>query len=273
MLVGKYKLTSVIGEGAFGQVRLGTHVDTGLRVAVKVMDLDRVRKEGMSVHVRREISLLKKLDHPRVVRLVEVLKSSRNLFLVSALAEGGDLFDKMASQEAFDETAARRHFSQMLEGVSYCHSRGICHRDLKPENVLLDAEGNVQITDFGFSRTFLEEGAVLQMYTRCGTPNYIAPEVISGRGYRGPPADVWSLGVILYAIMAGSLPFDEESLPDLYAKIREGEFAFPRHFPSLARGLVSGMLTVAVDDRLTLEGVAAHPWMSSDARLSRARTG
>ncbi|KAG5182971.1 putative serine/threonine kinase [Tribonema minus] len=263
MIIGDFELTNLLGEGAFGQVRLGTNMRTEERVAVKIMELQRIKDLGMSVNVRREISSLKKLRHPNVVKLIEVLKSSSHIYLVCELAEGGDLFDKIAEQELFDEETTRNYFRQILAGVSYCHSMGICHRDLKPENILLAADGTVRISDFGFSRACIDQHAVIQVYTRVGTPNFIAPEVLSGRGYDAFSADVWSAGAVLFVMLAGYLPFDEEDLESLYTKIRRGEFKYPRYVHPLARNLISSMLVVDPLKRNTIEGVLKDPWMTN----------
>jgi 5'-AMP-activated protein kinase catalytic alpha subunit len=261
MIVGKYRVGRQLGAGAFGQVRLCTHLDTGQEYAVKIMELNRVKELGMSVNVRREISIMKKLDHPNVIKLIEVLKSDTHIFIVCELATGGDLFDKIVEQDLFDEETTRMYFTQILDAAEYCHSKGICHRDLKPENVLLASDGSVRITDFGFSRAFLDHDTVLQVYTRCGTPNYIAPEVLSGRAYNPMAADVWSAGVVLFVMLAGYLPFDEPELETLYRKIKRGSFKFPRHIRPLARDLLLGILTINPANRLTIGQIRAHSWM------------
>ncbi|KAG5182853.1 kinase-like domain-containing protein [Tribonema minus] len=272
MFVGKYELLNLLGDGAFGQVRLGVHSDTGQRVAIKVMDVDRIKEQRMCRSVRREISVMKRLKHPNVLSLIEVLKSESHVFLVCELAEGGDLFDKIVDQDMFDEETTRTYFTQILDAMEYCHSVGICHRDLKPENILLAADGSIRVADFGFSRAFLDHGTVLEVYTRCGTPNFCAPEVLSGRRYDPVKADVWSLGVVLFVMLAGYLPFDDVSMDDLCAKIRVADFSFPHHVRALARGLVSLMLTADPSQRIGVADIRRHPWMARRS-LSRRTCG
>ena len=272
-VVGKYELGRQLGVGAFGQVRQCTHLDTGQAFAIKILDLNRVRELGTSVNVRREISVMKKLDHTNVTRLVEVMKSDTHIFIVCELAEGGDLFDKIVEQDLFDEETSRIYFRQILDAVEYCHSRGVCHRDLKPENILLAEDGTVRVTDFGFSRAFIDQDTLLQVYTRCGTPNYIAPEVLSGRAYDPRAADVWSMGVVLFVMLAGYLPFDETELDDLYSKIRKASFKFPRHMKPLARDLLLRIITPNPTKRLTIQGIREHPWMTKSSLSRRTLSG
>ncbi|KAG5191358.1 kinase-like domain-containing protein [Tribonema minus] len=259
-VVGKYELTNKLGDGAFGEV-LGTHIDTGARVSVKMMDLHQVRDMGRSRNVLRKISMLMKLDHAGIVHLIEVLKSDHHIFLVCA--EGGDLFDKLVQQEVFNEQTARTYFAKIADAVDYCHQQGVCHRDLKPENLFLSADGRLLISDFGFSRAFIDHDTLMDVYTRCGTPNYCAPEVFTCRSYDARAADVWSMGVVLYVMVAGYLPFDERSLSTLYHKICTADYKCPRHMPRAARQLIERIIVVDPAARITLAEIKAHPWMAS----------
>ncbi|KAI8550209.1 hypothetical protein RHMOL_Rhmol06G0087200 [Rhododendron molle] len=190
--VGKYEVGRTIGEGTFAKVKFAQNTETGGSVAMKVLDRSTIFKHKMVDQIKREISIMKLVRHPNVVRLHEVHRGR------------------------LSEAEARKYFQQLIDGVDYCHSKGVYHRDLKPENLLLDSQGNLKISDFGLSA--LPGDGVSLLRTTCGTPNYVAPEVLSHKGYDGAVADVWSCGVILYVLMAGYLPFDELDLTTLYSK-------------------------------------------------------
>lgn len=183
------------------------------------------------------------------------------------LVEGGELFEHLVDRKILPEDEARFFFHQLIEGLMYCHNEGICHRDLKPENLLLDTMGNLKISDFGLSTLYIgDEDAEGQqraelLHTTCGTPNYVAPEVLESRGYDGKRADVWSIGVILFVLLAGYLPFEEETMPALFSKIKQADFAFPMWFSEKARNLLSGILVPNPAARTTLAEVLNHAWM------------
>jgi len=174
-------------------------------------------REGMESQLKREIAIMKILKHKNVIQLKEVLQSQNNIYIVLELITGGELFDKIVKAKKFPENVARRYFQQLISAMDYCHNNGIAHRDLKPENILLDAEGNVKISDFGLSN-FSNLDPTYLMQTTCGTPNYVAPEVLSAKGYVGFRADVWSAGVILYVMLCGCLPFEDENIKQLFQK-------------------------------------------------------
>jgi serine/threonine protein kinase len=192
----------------------------------------------MGAQIKKEISIMKMVRHTYVVGMKEVLASRTKIFIVLELIQGGELFDKIVNEGRFDEAKARFYFRQLVEGVQYCHSLGICHRDLKPENLLLDENGNLKISDFGLSALYVgdpdADGACRTelLHTTCGTPNYVAPEVLADQGYDGKKADVWSCGVILYVLLAGFLPFDESTIVALFAKIQNADFSYPSWFSS-----------------------------------------
>ncbi|XP_038891466.1 CBL-interacting serine/threonine-protein kinase 1-like isoform X2 [Benincasa hispida] len=218
MRVGKYELGKTLGEGNFGKVKLAADIRTGRRYAVKILDKTKILHLNFSDQIKREISTLKLLRHPNVVRLYEVLASKTKIYMVLECASGGELFDRIESKGKMDEVEGRRLFQQLIDGLSYCHDKGVYHRDLKLENVLVDAKGNIKISDFGLSalpQNCREDGL---LHTTCGSPNYVAPEVLANRGYNGAASDIWSCGVILYVILTACLPFDETNLALLYKK-------------------------------------------------------
>ena len=211
----------------------------------------------MEEKVRREINILQMCRHPHVIRLYEVIDTPTDIFVVMEHVPNGELFDFIVERGRLPVDEARRIFRQIISGLAYCHYHRIVHRDLKPENLLLDADNNVKLADFGLSNV-ANDGEFFR--TSCGSPNYAAPEVISGNLYAGPEVDVWSCGVILYALLCGSLPFDDESIPQLFKKIKAGVYSLPSHLSQFARDLILRMLVVDPMKRMSIPEIRAHPW-------------
>ncbi|XP_039016124.1 CBL-interacting serine/threonine-protein kinase 8-like isoform X1 [Hibiscus syriacus] len=256
--VGKYEIGRTIGEGTFAKVKFAQNTETGESVAMKVLDRSTIIKHKMVDQIKREISIMKLVRHPYVVRLHEVIASRTKIYIILEFITGGELFDKIVYNGRLSEAEARRYFQQLIDGVEYCHNKGVYHRDLKPENLLLDSLGNLKISDFGLSA--IPEQGVSLLRTTCGTPNYVAPEVLSHRGYDGAVADVWSCGVILYVLMAGYLPFDELDLTTLYSKIERAEFSCPSWFPVGAKSLIHRILDPNPQTRMTIEQIRSDEW-------------
>ncbi|XP_010252816.1 PREDICTED: CBL-interacting serine/threonine-protein kinase 9-like isoform X5 [Nelumbo nucifera] len=258
--VGKYEFGSVLGRGSFGKVYLARDVETGEKRAIKVLNKDRVVKEKMTDQIKREISIMKLVRHPNVVHLFEVMASKTKIYFVMEYVTGGELLTKVSKQGKLREDEARKYFQQLISAVDYCHSKGVYHRDLKLENLLLDEDCNLKISDFGLSASpqqIREDGL---LYTTCGTPNYVAPEVIDDRGYDGAKADLWSCGVVLFVLMAGYLPFDEPSLSNLYNKICKADFTCPYWFSSEARMLINRILEPDPEKRISISHVLECSW-------------
>ena len=230
---------------------------TGHKVAVKILNKAKIKQLGMEEKVQREINILHLCTHPHIIRLYEVIDTPTDIFLVNEYVSGGELFDYIVSKGRLSADEARNFFHQIVSGVEYCHFQKIVHRDLKPENLLLDANLNIKIADFGLSN-LMRDGDFLR--TSCGSPNYAAPEVISGHLYAGPEVDVWSCGVILYALLCGSLPFDDESIPNLFKKIKSAMYSLPTHLSHLAKNLIPRMLEVDPMKRITIPEIRLHPW-------------
>lgn len=238
-------------------MKLATHAVTGHKVAVKILNKAKIKLLGMEEKVQREINILHLCTHPHIIRLYEVVDTPTDIFLVNEYVSGGELFDYIVSKGRLSADEARNFFHQIISGVEYCHFQKIVHRDLKPENLLLDANKNIKLADFGLSN-LMRDGEFLR--TSCGSPNYAAPEVISGHLYAGPEVDVWSCGVILYALLCGSLPFDDESIPNLFKKIKSGMYSLPTHLSQLAKNLIPRMLEVDPMKRITIPEIRLHPW-------------
>ncbi|KAF4390793.1 hypothetical protein G4B88_015683 [Cannabis sativa] len=217
MFLPNYKLGKTLGIGSFGKVKIAEHALTGHKVAIKILNRRKIKNMEMEEKVRREIKILRLFMHPHIIRLYEVIETHSDIFVVMEYVKSGELFDYIVEKGRLQEDEARNFFQQIISGVEYCHRNMVVHRDLKPENLLLDSKCNVKIADFGLSN-IMRDGHFLK--TSCGSPNYAAPEVISGKLYAGPEVDVWSCGVILYALLCGTLPFDDENIPNLFKKIK-----------------------------------------------------
>jgi serine/threonine protein kinase len=211
---------------------------------------------------------MKMVRHVHVVSLKEVLASRTKIFIVLELVTGGELFDKIVAEGKFNETTARKYFQQLVAGTAYCHKQGVCHRDLKPENLLLDEHVNLKISDFGLSSLYEQAAGETDrrtlLHTTCGTPNYVAPEVLADRGYDGAMADTWSIGVILFVFLAGFLPFDEATMSALFKKIQKAEFTYPSWFAEDVKDLIGKILVVDPKQRLTIPEIRQHPWWKKD---------
>ncbi|KAL8113232.1 hypothetical protein AgCh_020525 [Apium graveolens] len=258
--VGRYELGRTLGEGSFAKVKFARNTQTNENVAIKILDKEKVLKHKMIGQIKREISTMKLVRHPNVIRMHEVMASKTKIYIVLEFVTGGELFDKIASKGRLKEDEARKYFQQLINAVDYCHSRGVFHRDLKPENLLLDANGVLKVSDFGLSalpQQVREDGL---LHTTCGTPNYVAPEVINNKGYDGAKADLWSCGVILYVLMAGYLPFEESNLMALYKKIFKADFSCPPWFSSSAKKLIKRILDPSPITRITIQEVIENEW-------------
>eukprot|EP01117_Protostelium_nocturnum_P012923 TRINITY_DN4783_c0_g3_i1.p1 TRINITY_DN4783_c0_g3~~TRINITY_DN4783_c0_g3_i1.p1 ORF type:complete len:520 (-),score=183.32 TRINITY_DN4783_c0_g3_i1:28-1587(-) len=260
--IGNFRLGKTVGVGSFGKVKIAEHVVTGHKVAVKILNRKKIKTLRMDLKIKREITNMKLFRHPHIIRLYEVIETPTDIFMVMEFVPGGELFDYIVTNGKLSEDAARRFFQQIISGVEYCHSHMVVHRDLKPENLLVDPKNSfVKIADFGLS-TMMQDGDFLK--TSCGSPNYAAPEVISGKLYAGPEVDIWSCGVILYTLLCARLPFDDEYIPALFKKIRAGAYEQPMHVSASCRDLISAMLVVDPLKRITVAEIRAHPWFQQD---------
>ncbi|CAG8593098.1 11462_t:CDS:10 [Paraglomus brasilianum] len=252
--IGNYILGEPLGAGSYGNVKLATHRMTGQKVAIKI--IDKIHKET----VAPEIYHHRYLHHPNIVSLLEVIPAETKIYMVLEYCENGELynylFNKIANGSYVKESVARRMFGQVCKAVKYCHDRRIVHRDLKLENILLDAHNNVKLSDFGFTQEY-ENRRLLD--TMCGSIGYSAPEILSGKKYLGPEADIWSLGVILYTLLCGSLPFDDDDDDEMKAKIIKGEYVLEDRLSDEAKDLIQSILQLEPSKRFTLKQILDHP--------------
>lgn len=231
------------------------------KVAIKILNRQKIKSLDVVGKIRREIQNLKLFRHPHIIKLYQVISTPTDIFMIMEFVSGGELFDYIVKQGKLHESEARKFFQQIISGVDYCHRHMIVHRDLKPENLLLDHNMHVKIADFGLSNMMMD-GEFLR--TSCGSPNYAAPEVISGKLYAGPEVDIWSCGVILYALLCGTLPFDDEHVPTLFRKIKSGIFPIPEYLNKQVVSLLCQMLQVDPLKRATVEEIKKHEWFQKD---------
>lgn len=234
---------------------------TNHKVAVKILNRQKIKSLDVVGKIRREIQNLKLFRHPHIIKLYQVISTPTDIFMIMEFVSGGELFEYIVKHGKLKESEARRFFQQIISGVDYCHRHMVVHRDLKPENLLLDQNLNVKIADFGLSNMMMD-GEFLR--TSCGSPNYAAPEVISGKLYAGPEVDIWSCGVILYALLCGTLPFDDEHVPTLFRKIKAGVFDIPEYLNKSVVSLLVHMLQVDPMKRATMEDIKNHEWFKKD---------
>lgn len=255
-VLSNYRLGKTLGVGCFAKVKLAVHNLTGIKVAIKILDRQTL-DEFETMKVRREVNIMRQLSHPHIVRLFEVIETTSHIYVVMEYMNSGELFYYITEKGRLNEDEARHFFQQIISGIEYCHHHMVVHRDLKPENLLLDSKRNVKIADFGLGN-IMRDGHFLK--TSCGSPNYAAPEVVGNRLYAGPEADVWSCGVILYALICGRLPFDDDNLPGLYAKIRNGSYTVSNHMSRGANDLIARIFEVNPVDRISIPEIRQHPW-------------
>nr|XP_058947558.1 MAP/microtubule affinity-regulating kinase 3-like isoform X5 [Pocillopora verrucosa] len=256
--IGKYRLIKTIGKGNFAKVKLAKHVPTGKEVAIKIIDKTQLNPNSLQ-KLFREVRIMKFLDHPNIVKLYEVIETDKTLYLVMEYASGGEVFDYLVAHGRMKEKEARAKFRQIVSAVQYCHQKHVIHRDLKAENLLLDADMNIKIADFGFSNEFTPGN---KLDTFCGSPPYAAPELFQGKKYDGPEVDVWSLGVILYTLVSGSLPFDGQNLKELRERVLRGKYRIPFYMSTDCENLLKRFLVLNPMKRSRLEQIMSDKWMN-----------
>uniref|UniRef100_A0A8C4Z9W2 non-specific serine/threonine protein kinase n=1 Tax=Gadus morhua TaxID=8049 RepID=A0A8C4Z9W2_GADMO len=257
--IGNYRLLKTIGKGNFAKVKLARHILTGKEVAIKIIDKTQLNPTSLQ-KLFREVRIMKGLNHPNIVQLFEVIETDKTLYLIMEYASGGEVFDYLVSNGRMKEIEARAKFRQIVSAVHYCHQKYIVHRDLKAENLLLDADANIKIADFGFSNEFTLGN---KLDTFCGSPPYAAPELFQGKKYDGPEVDVWSLGVILYTLVSGSLPFDGQNLKELRERVLRGKYRVPFYMSTDCEGILRRFLVLNPTKRCTLDQVMKDKWINS----------
>jgi len=257
--VGKYLLYQTLGEGNFSKVKYAVHKETKLTVAIKVLEKEKLMNANMTSHIKSEISILRSVKHENLIEIKDVFASQSKIFIVLEYIEGGELFDLIIGEKTLTERRACSYFNQLVNGMLYCHDKGICHRDLKPENLLVTSTGVLKISDFGLS-TIVDIKHNQLLDNAVGTPNYIAPEVVRRERYDGKAADCWSMGVILYVLMAGYFPFEAETLIDLFDLIRDSKVVYPYWFNTDLVDLLKSIFVYDPSKRYTITDIKNHEW-------------
>uniref|UniRef100_A0A8C4IXU2 Maternal embryonic leucine zipper kinase n=1 Tax=Dicentrarchus labrax TaxID=13489 RepID=A0A8C4IXU2_DICLA len=256
-----YELYETIGSGGFAKVKLGRHILTGEKVAIKIMNKKDLGDDLPRVKV--EIEAMKSLSHQHVCRLYHVIETSTQIFMVLEYCTGGELFDYIIAKDRLSEEETRVFFRQIVSAMAYVHSQGYAHRDLKPENLLIDEDHNLKLIDFGLCAK-PKGGLNYELMTCCGSPAYAAPELIQGKAYIGSEADVWSMGVLLFALLCGYLPFDDDNCMVLYRKIARGKYDNPRWLSPGSILLLNQMMQVDPKRRITVRQLLDHPWVMKE---------
>ncbi|XP_055047987.1 NUAK family SNF1-like kinase 1 [Misgurnus anguillicaudatus] len=254
----RYELLETLGRGTYGKVKKAIERHSGREVAIKSIRKEKIKDEQDMVHIRREIEIMSSLRHPHIISIYEVFENKDKIVIVMEYASKGELYDYISERRRLTERETRHFFRQIVSAVHYCHKNGVVHRDLKLENVLLDENCNIKIADFGLSNLYHKD-KLLQTF--CGSPLYASPEIVNGRPYRGPEVDSWALGVLLYTLVYGSMPFDGGDHKNLIRQISNGEYREPTQ-SSDARGLIRWMLMVNPERRATVEDIANHWWVN-----------
>ncbi|MFS7968913.1 putative protein kinase CAMK-CAMKL-CHK1 family [Helianthus anomalus] len=274
VLMQKYEVGKMLGQGNFAKVYHGRDVKSNESIAIKVIDKEKVLKVGLIDQTKREISLMGMVKHPNIIQLYEVMATKTKIYFAMEYAKGGELFDKVAKGR-LKEDVARKYFQQLICAVDFCHNRGVYHRDLKPENLLLDEYENLKVTDFGLSAHAECTRLDGLLHTTCGTPAYVAPEVIGRRGYDGAKADIWSCGVILFVLLTGKLPFNDpnimqmyKKISKMYKKISKAEYKCPHSFPPEVRRLLKRILDPNPNTRISMKKIMENSWFKKGLNLN-----
>ncbi|XP_050380577.1 CBL-interacting serine/threonine-protein kinase 25-like [Argentina anserina] len=259
IIFDKYEMGRLLGQGTFAKVYHGKNLATSESVAIKVINKDHIKKEGLVEQIKREISIMHLVHHPHIVELKEVMATKTKIFFIMEHVKGGELFEKIIKGK-LKEDVARKYFQQLIFAVDFCHSRGVAHRDLKPENLLLDENEDLKVSDFGLSALPEQHWSDGMLHTQCGTPAYVAPEILRKKGYDGAKADLWSCGVVLFVFLAGYLPFHDENAMRTYRKVFKAEYRFPPWISGDARRLIRKLLVVDPENRASVSELMKDPW-------------
>ncbi|KAG9133630.1 hypothetical protein Leryth_019467 [Lithospermum erythrorhizon] len=265
IIQNKYQLRHLLGRGSFAKVYHGRCLIDNTDVAIKVIDKS-TTITAMEPHIIREVSAMRRLDHhPNILKIHEVMATKTKIYLVMELAPKGELFMQLQRKGRFSEATSRNYFHQFISALDFCHQNGVAHRDIKPQNLLLDGNGRLKISDFGLS-ALPEQLKNGMLHTACGTPAYTAPEVVYRKGYDGPKADAWSCGVILFAFLAGTLPFDDTDLPTMYRAMHRRVFDFPKWISKPARKVIYRLLDPNPVTRLGIQELMNLSWFKKSAQ-------
>ena len=254
----QYQIDKTIGEGTFGKVKLGIHIPTGEKVSIKILEKDKIQDKEDSKRISREIKILKLLNHPNIIKIYQIIEDSKNYYIIMEYAKGGELFDYIVKKKHLSEKESSIFFYQLINAIEFIHKKNISHRDIKPENLLLKSNLILTLIDFGLSIQYYDKEL---LNTPCGSPCYAAPEMIMGKKYNGLYSDLWSCGIVLYAMVCGYLPFEDKDNEKLYRKIINGKLDFPERISFKCKDLIKKILNVNAKKRLSINDIKNHPFL------------
>ena len=258
--IGGYLIQNNLGEGTFGKVKLGIYIKTGEKVAIKIINKKKLKEKNDQIHLKREIDLLQKLNHTNIISVFEIFENIDNYYIIMEYCRKGELFNYIVSKKRLNEGEAAYFFYQLINGLEYIHSIGISHRDIKPENLLLTNNYVLKIIDFGLSN-YYEENLNKYLKTPCGSPCYSSPEMVSGLSYDGFKVDIWSCGIVLFAMLCGYLPFDDKNDDKIiFKKIVECEIKYPFFLSDMSRDIITKLLIKDPNKRINIKQIKMHPF-------------
>ena len=255
--IGNYMVKYTLGQGTFGKVKLGVYIPNDEKVAIKILEKNRITEKDDEIRVKREFDMLAQFCHPNVILVAEIFESEDSYYSVMEFCEGGELFNYIVKKNWLSEDESAFFFYQLINGLEYIHSLGIVHRDLKPENLLLTSEHILKIIDFGLSNYF-QTGQENLLSTPCGSPCYASPEMVAGKKYDGFKIDVWACGIILYAMLCGYLPFEDPDNEVLFKKILECKLEYPSYVNRISIDLIEKILVTDPEKRITIPEIKKH---------------
>ena len=259
LMIGDFKIGTKLGQGTFSKVCQGIHMPTGEKVAIKIMSKDQIKEKSDQIRIEKEINIQKKLHHQNIVQQYAIIETKTTIYIISEYCSGGELFDYIVSKRKLYEVEACRIYQQLISGLEYLHKQRICHRDLKPENLLFDSKHILKIADFGLSNDY-HKG---KLSTPCGSPCYAAPEMVTGKKYSGSSVDIWSSGIVLYTMVCGFLPFEDDNQNILFGKIAKGLFSLPSFLSASCKDLLKKILVTDPKKRYGFEEIKHHTWFMS----------
>ena len=257
--LGDYIIKYTLGKGAFGKVKLGISIPNHRKVAIKILKKSKIVEKDDVIRIKREFDMLSKFNHPNVILVAEIFESEYSFYTVMEFCEEGELFNYIVKKSHLCEEESAFFFYQLINGLEYIHSLGIVHRDLKPENLLLTKDHILKIIDFGLSNYFKENQEQL-LSTLCGSPCYASPEMVAGKNYNGFKVDIWSCGIVLYAMLCGYLPFEDRDNRILFKKILKCKLEFPKYVKEMGKDLIKKILVVDPEKRIIIKEIKNHPF-------------
>ena len=266
-IIGDYIVKKTLGKGTFSKVKLGIHKVTNQKVAIKILEKSKILEKDDLERIIREMDIIRQLKHPNIAKVYEMCESDDFFFIMMEYCSGGELFNYIVKNQRLSEDETSYFFYQIINALEYIHSKNIAHRDLKPENLLLDENNIIKIIDFGLSNYFYEK----KLSTPCGSPCYASPEMISGKKYDGFLIDIWALGITLFAMMCGYLPFEDEYNDELYKKILQCNLNFPKHLSKCAKDIMKKILVTDPKKRINIQEIKEHPFYLNGKELFEER--